>query len=61
MCTCPPGQHQGVYGLPQCLAVKGNKTDVFCEIVRRALTAGAYAPVFQDTIVQVRWMWGDGG
>lgn len=37
------GQHQGVFGIPDC---PGNVT--LCEIMRRMLDLGAYLPVVQE-------------
>jgi len=61
-CNSPPvrnlisigGQHQGVYGLPNCLAI--NST--LCEYVRELLDLGAYLYLVQDTIVQAQY-WHD--
>ena len=41
------GQHQGVFGIPDCSAA--NHT--LCEIMRRMLDLGAYVPVVQENSV----------
>lgn len=48
------GQHQGVFGLPDCMAP--NKT--ICEEVRRLLDLGAYLPFVQGISVQAQY-WQD--
>jgi len=48
------GQHQGVFGLPQC---PGNNS-VICEEVRRLLNLGVYLPYVQDHLVQAEY-WQD--
>jgi len=47
------GQHQGVFGIPDC---PGNVT--LCEIMRRMLDLGAYLPVVQEHSVQAQY-WHD--
>jgi palmitoyl-protein thioesterase len=61
-CNSPPiynlisvgGQHQGVYGLPNCL---GNNSAI-CETVRKMLNMGAYTPEVQPNLVQAEY-WHD--
>jgi len=61
-CNDPPvhnlisvgGQHQGVYGLPDCL---GNNSEI-CEIVRKMINMGAYDPLVQPHLVQAEY-WQD--
>lgn len=48
------GQHQGVYGFPNCM---GDDV-VMCDYVRRLLNLGAYLPVVQDHLVQAEY-WHD--
>ena len=48
------GQHQGVYGIPDCLAP--NVT--LCEVVRDLLDLGAYIPIVQEVSVQAQY-WHD--
>jgi len=48
------GQHQGVYGMPQCPGV--NST--LCEIARKMLDVGAYVPFIQERLVQAEY-WHD--
>lgn len=48
------GQHQGVFGFPDCVGT--NETvGFFCNMVRKALTLGAYEPYFQNRIVQAQY------
>ena len=42
------GQHQGVYGIPQCLG----EYHVVCDYVRRLLNLGAYKSWIQNFLVQ---------
>lgn len=48
------GQHQGVFGLPDCPGP--NRT--LCEVARRLLDLGAYLPLVQNTSVQAQY-WQD--
>jgi palmitoyl-protein thioesterase len=48
------GQHQGVYGMPQCPGA--NST--LCEIARKLLDVGAYVPFIQKRLVQAEY-WHD--
>uniref|UniRef100_A0A7S4HJU5 Palmitoyl-protein thioesterase 1 n=1 Tax=Vannella robusta TaxID=1487602 RepID=A0A7S4HJU5_9EUKA len=48
------GQHQGVFGVPDCSAA--NHT--LCEIMRRMLDLGAYLPLVQEYSVQAQY-WHD--
>ena len=47
------GQHQGVYGLPNC-----NAHHIICDYVRRLLNYGAYTSWVQDKLVQAQY-WHD--
>jgi len=60
---CPQGmkvlvtfgaQHQGIYGLPQCLG----EQHFFCDYARRLLNYGAYISWIQKTLVQAQY-WHD--
>ncbi|XP_035743523.1 palmitoyl-protein thioesterase 1-like [Vespa mandarinia] len=61
-CSTPPmlnlislgGQHQGVYGLPRCIAVD----HIICEYIREALTYGAYSNFVQEKLIQAGY-WHD--
>lgn len=61
-CPSPPmknlvtfgGQHQGVYGFPNCPA----EMNMFCDIVRELLNYGAYVDFVQDFLVQAQY-WHD--
>lgn len=48
------GQHQGVYGFPNCM---GDDV-VMCDYMRRMLNLGAYLPVVQNHLVQAEY-WHD--
>ena len=48
------GQHQGVFGIPECSAA--NHT--LCELLRRAVDLGAYRPDVQEWSVQMQY-WHD--
>lgn len=48
------GQHQGVFGLPDCMAP--NKT--LCEDIRRLIDLGVYLPIVQNVSVQAQY-WQD--
>lgn len=48
------GQHQGVFGVPNCNAMR-HKT---CEELRRILTTAAYTKAVQDSLVQATY-WHD--
>jgi len=61
-CPSPPmlnlisigGQHQGVYGLPQC----PGDNETLCNIMRKLLNYGAYVDFVQDHLVQAEY-WQD--
>lgn len=48
------GQHQGVYGLPQCMG----ESHIICDYVRRLLNYGAYTYWVQNFLVQAQY-WHD--
>lgn len=48
------GQHQGVYGFPNCM---GDDV-VICDYIRRLLNMGAYVPAVQNNLVQAEY-WHD--
>ncbi|XP_015108676.1 palmitoyl-protein thioesterase 1 [Diachasma alloeum] len=48
------GQHQGVYGLPNCGSMKHR----FCDYLRRVLNYGAYLKLIQNRFVQAEY-WHD--
>merc|ERR1712241_911819 len=48
------GQHQGVYGIPQCLG----EDHKYCDYVRRLLNYGAYKSWIQNFLVQAEY-WHD--
>merc|ERR1711916_135452 len=48
------GQHNGVYGMPQCMASKSK----FCNVMRELLNLGAYEKFVQDHLVQAQY-WKD--
>jgi len=47
------GQHQGVYGLPDC-----NAAHIICDYIRRLLNYGAYSSWVQNKLVQAQY-WHD--
>lgn len=51
------GQHQGVYGFPQCPVSTPNEVKI-CDTVRNLLTLGAYEGFVQKTVVQAQY-WHD--
>ncbi|XP_011502224.1 PREDICTED: palmitoyl-protein thioesterase 1 [Ceratosolen solmsi marchali] len=48
------GQHQGVYGLPNCASIK----HYFCDMIRRMLHYAAYTKYVQNNLVQAQF-WHD--
>lgn len=64
-CPSPPmynlislgGQHQGVFGIPQC-DYKEGVVEKVCEAARAAVTMGAYIDWVQDRVVQAQY-WHD--
>merc|ERR1712038_343444 len=51
------GQHQGVYGIPQC-SYEDDSINLVCETARKAVTQGAYISWVQERVVQAQY-WHD--
>ena len=51
------GQHQGIYGIPNC-PVKDTSLKAICNYIRRLLNYEAYTSWIQDTLVQAQY-WHD--
>jgi len=49
------GQHQGVYGIPNCFTDDYLKS-FYCSLMRKTISTFAYFSLFQQNIVQVRFL-----